>query len=63
MCPGDPADGEDLVDATPEEGPTAIHLSWPGGSAEFALGVSGRLLARRFSWLRGKTLDEISAPF
>lgn len=43
-----------------EEGPTAQHLSWPGGSAEFPRGSGGRLAAQDFSWVVGATLDEIA---
>jgi hypothetical protein len=59
----DPATDADLAGTTLEEGPIAVHLSWPGGSAEFGPGISGRLWARRFSWTRGKSLEQVAATF
>ena len=56
----DPGANTDLVGATLEEGPISTHLSWPGGSAEFGPGISGRLEAKRFNWARGRTLEAIA---
>jgi hypothetical protein len=43
-----------------EEGPTAYHLSWPGGSAEFPRGLAGLNAAQDFSWVIGASLAEIA---
>jgi hypothetical protein len=46
-----------------EQGPTAQHLSWSGGSAEFPLGLRGQRAAERFSWLIDAPLADIARSF
>ncbi len=59
----DPGDLADLAGATLDDSPIAMHLGWPGGSAEFGPGATGRGWARRFNFVRGKSLEEIAALF
>jgi hypothetical protein len=46
-----------------EEGPTALHLTWPGGWAEFPSGIGGRHHACDFSRMVGMPLARIAALY
>jgi hypothetical protein len=45
-----------------EDGPTATHLTWTDGWADFPKGIGGRGNARDFSWVVGKPLAWIALP-
>ncbi len=59
----DPGAGNDLAGATIDKSPISVHLSWPGGSAEFGPGRTGELWAARFNWTRNKTLEQVAGAF
>jgi hypothetical protein len=59
----DPAATATLDGATLEESPIGVHLSWPGGSAEFGPGITGKLWARRFNWTRTRSLQQVADAF
>ena len=42
-----------------EDGPTATHLTWPGGWADFPKGLAGRSAALRFSRIVGWPMAQI----
>ncbi|MEP6478867.1 MAG: hypothetical protein ABJB03_05715 [Rhodoglobus sp.] len=46
-----------------EEGPTAIHLTWDGGSADFPRGVAGRGRALDFSRVVGASIADIASSY
>lgn len=55
---GDPAPGMEL-----EDGPTATHLTWDGGWADFPKGLAGRSGALSFSRVVGRSVDQIAALY
>jgi hypothetical protein len=44
-----------------EDGPTATHLTWNGGWADFPKGLAGRAGALNFSRVVGRSLEQIAA--
>jgi len=52
----EPAPGMDL-----EDGPTATHLTWDGGWADFPKGIAGRAGSLDFSRVVGRSLEQIAA--
>lgn len=44
-----------------DTGPTSITLDWRGGDAEFSAGGSGRFYSSRYSYLAGRSVDEMDA--
>ena len=55
--------GELSIHATLDEGPTAVHLEWTGGSADFANGYTGRRNAREFSHIVHANTADIAVSF
>lgn len=58
LASGEPAPGMDL-----EDGPTATHLTWDGGWADFPKGLAGRSGALSFSRIVGRPVEQIASLY
>jgi hypothetical protein len=57
------AGGEVAVGMVLEDGPTATHLTWIGGWADFPKGLAGRSGALNFSRVVGRPIEQIAALY
>ena len=57
------AGGEVATGMVLEDGPTATHLTWIGGWADFPKGLAGRSGALNFSRVVGRSVEQIAALY